>query len=199
MSENLRPFPTEIPLRDIPRAADRLLRPGGIVRVSDVTQLHLFEELIAEQIDLKHDHALWAGRERLSDLIRPSKFNGSIVDLELEVMQDPYGVLLDIQKEGRRFVGNRRQPTEASRDRIEQGKGFMLMATPRSSGRGAIGQIQAEIFYYPTDLHDTYRRGFSRLVTKPILEVGDFKKTNKRPEGVDLMLLKDVMGHSVED
>jgi hypothetical protein len=132
-----------------PSLADTL-QPGNIIEFADLTELTTFEDILAEDIEPMYDPIKWATRLALRDLIRPPKFNGTIADVRLEVMAEPYERLQDAPKRGWNVgPGNYKLSSEVAQELIARYRGFTLTATPKSSRPGRLGQIQAELWYYP--------------------------------------------------
>lgn len=133
-------------------SAEELLLPGNIISFGDITELAAFEEVLAHVVNPEHDVNLWAARIALRDLIRPPKFNGTIGNINLTVIENPYDRLLDAVDRGWRVgrgVAQRALSTEKSRQLIARFHGFGFTADAMSSGRGITGQIQTELWYYP--------------------------------------------------
>src|SRR4051794_30297011 len=76
------------------------LSPGDVIKLSNITELTAFEDMIVDIVQPDHNPDKWATREKLRDLIRPPRFNGTIADIELTVMADPYERLLDAPERG---------------------------------------------------------------------------------------------------
>jgi hypothetical protein len=138
-----------------PRLDD--LQPGDVIRFADITELATFEDIIADSVDPKHDPERWAARPALRDLIKPPTFNGTITNIELAVMANPYDRLLDANKRG--WKGSRKLQlgrhhelaSSVAAEFIPRYRGFILTAEPQSSRPGIRGQqIQAELWYFPT-------------------------------------------------
>jgi len=138
--------PDEIPR---PSLADTL-QPGSVIEIANMFELAAFEDLVASDIDPTYDPVMWATRIALKDLIRPPKFYGTIEDIKLEVMAEPYERLQDAKKRGWQLgPGNFGRKSENDKDAGQHYHGFVLTGTPKSSRPGQLGQIQAELWYYP--------------------------------------------------
>jgi hypothetical protein len=179
---------------DQPSRLEQLL-PGDVIDFADITELAAFEDGLADVVQPKHDPVLWAARRELRDLIRPPKFNGTIANVYLTVMANPYERLLDADMRG--WTGGPKMVLGKSHELSSQAAdlhasryiGFILTANAKSSGRGIIGQIQAEMWYFPIPptiasagknyrtqnrLSNNYGETIRRIVTKPRYEMGLF-------------------------
>lgn len=128
------------------------LKPGDAIEFADIAELVTFEDIIAKEVDSNYDPALWTGRQQLRGLLRPAKFNGRIVDIKLIMMNKPYQRLLDANQRGWNVGGSSRNRTLRTNDAEsleDRYKGFIFIADARSTGRGSMGQIQTELWYYP--------------------------------------------------
>lgn len=128
------------------------LQPGDVVKLSDITELPMFEDLVADQIDPTMSQAMrdaWSGRIAIRDLVRPPKFNGTIAYIELVTMDNPYDRLSNARERSWVFNSKGGVPNKIIEDERVIGSfiGFTFLAEARSSGRGVIGQIQAELYY----------------------------------------------------
>ncbi len=138
---------TEVPVPQVD-----LLQPGNIFELSDITELAAFEGLVAPEVDPFYNHILWQSRLPLKELIRPPKFNGTIANIKLTVMNNPYDRLLDANQRGWKFKSRaqtHKLQSDISKAQIPNYRGFVFTGDAKSSGRGTIGQVQAEIWYYP--------------------------------------------------
>jgi hypothetical protein len=132
------------------------LQPGNVIEFADIAELVAFEEVIASEVDPEYNPVIWASRQALRDLIRPPTFNGTMADIRLEVMADPYDRLLDARERGwkiGRGQGSFRLKSELAEELIPRYRGFTLLANPKSSRPGSLSQIQSELWYYPTPLY----------------------------------------------
>ncbi len=130
------------------------LIPGDFILLDDITQLPKIEDMVAEYIDPEATKSMrdaWCGRVAIKDLVRPPKFNGTIADVKLVVMDEPYERLFDAVERGWRFMKGRGSgvPVKRFSDGVTPDGffGFTFVANAKSTGKGTIGQIQAEIFY----------------------------------------------------
>ncbi len=152
------------------------LAPGTIISFGDATELSAFEDLLVAEIDPNQSERsleLWAGRVALKDLIKPPKFNGTIKDIRLEVMADAGNRLMDARDRGIAFGrsgGWAKQNLDSlARTNSEETKGFLFTAVAHSTGRGNIGTIGAEMWYWKikeTPFRITYQRKTGETVEK---------------------------------
>ncbi len=138
-------------MSDIKKFTLDSLQPGSSIQFSDATELHAFEDLLAPLVDSSYNAELWSGRTALNDLWRPEKFNGRITDLQLTVMSDPHDRLLDARERGWTIIKGRsyKRTTDETLNGIKNFVGFTFTGMARSTGRGNVGQIQAELWYGP--------------------------------------------------
>ena len=182
-------------------------QPGDVIKLANVAELAAFEDMIAGVVEPNYDPELWAARAKLRDLIRPPKFNGTIANIELTVMDDPYERLLDAPD---RDWSNASGKANTLSLKNAEGfapryKGFILTADARSSGRGSIGSIQAEMWYAPLigkkdkdsanyrRLRDSYGRTINRVVTKPKIQAEKFEAVNKESRKIGFDQLRKGM------
>jgi hypothetical protein len=133
----------------LPQSVDELL-PGDVIQFADITELVAFEDEIVAAVRPDYDHAMWAGRKPLRDLMRPPRFNGTIANISLLVMHDAYEQLQTAKDRG---IAMRITRRALSDENVliygPQYRGFVITADARSSGRGVVGQLQTEAWYYP--------------------------------------------------
>ncbi len=177
----------------------------NVFTFGDIKEVQMFEDVVARDVyEFKRpqDIAAWQGRAALSTLIRPPKFNGSLRNIEMHSMEDPYERLIDVNERGWTMRGGGgglaalRKDTDLA---AETTRGFILTADARSSGRGSIGQVQAEIWYmqarpaYDGALEVDRSAGspVARRITKPRLETTKFIEANERSRkmGMDVLRL----------
>jgi hypothetical protein len=136
----------------IPESIEELVA-GDVILLDDITKMALFEDLVAEGVDPSMNQLelnSWTGRVGIRNLLRPAKFNGNIGNIQLVKMNDPFGRLFDARQRGWSFGGSRvsipKNPTLDQEVR-DSYRGFTFTADASSSGRGIIGQIQAELWF----------------------------------------------------
>lgn len=203
------------------------LMPGDSIHFDDITQLPAFEDYIASMVDPDMTDSMqqaWNGRVALRDIVRPPKFNGSIRDIQLVVMEDPYDRLLDLKERGWKLNKSRLGNPTSQSDVVDSFQGFTFIADALSSGRGTIGQIQAEIWYNCVPLQKrparytaedgtskTARTGpktakivshtagasVQRRVTIPRIEADKFIQLNETSRQIGFEVLKQNMMHPI--
>ena len=138
------------------RSTSELFQPGNVIEIPDLNELILFEDLIAEDVDPDYDEYLWEARPDLEEyrLLVPTNFYGKLRSIELLVMENPYDRLLDANQRGWTFKKSSSKNLELTNELnqkllVPRYRGFALTAETHSSGRGVVGQIQAEMWYYP--------------------------------------------------
>lgn len=174
----------------------------NVISLSDVTELPQFEDIVAHDIYAfkKAEHLqAWQGRIALRNLIRPPKFNGSIHNIEMIAMEEPYDRLLDTVERGWFLPGYNNPRYDLDRAR-EETRGFVFSADAKSTGRGVIGQIQAEIWYMMVlrDKSGSFQLTRSnspvfRRMTKPKLETEKFIEVHEDARKVGLQVLRQNM------
>lgn len=190
-----------------------LLPPGTVIGLSDITQLPKVEDAIAFAIDPRLDPAAWEARENLRDLVRPPKFNGSIVNIVLEVMDEPYEQLRNARERGWKFIGSGShhglRTTEESRKSIDKYVGLKFMGEAQSTGRGMIGQIQAEMWYTPISARTSNDgsptevlkidggRTVKRFITRPRFEEKQFYQLRSVSRRIGYEVLKASLSNSI--
>lgn len=192
------PLPEEArdePAKKVDAAFPKLseLVHGDVIEFADIRELAAFEDLIAAEVDPKHEPEVWAARSKLRDLIRPPHFNGTIADIKLVVMADPYERLLDAKERGLKpGSGNYVLSSELAKSLIPRYRGFILTATPKSSRPGEFGQIQAELCYFPVPpslekagrtQHHSYKLKSGDVIRYTTTLRNDYIKRNNNQEG----------------
>lgn len=207
-------------MTDISPESFELLVPGDIIELKDQTELIPFEDVVALSIDRQMPEILpdittrlnlvaWAGRQTITELIRPQKprpFIGTIANIQLEVMADADERLADAQDRGWQVGRAATLPSVGLNVALlPLYRGFKFFAEARSSGRGTIGEIQSEIWYYPKHLKVNYKSGGTggqaidssagssvcRIVARPKMEVENFAKLDETSRRIGLALLKN--------
>ena len=165
--------------------------PGAVIEFADITELPLFEDQLAAEIDPEmtmREADAWAGRVAIRDLLRPTRptnFNGRFGDIVLTPMQEPYEQLITGPQRGIAFgykggLGGSSAilSSEHAPLQIPRYRGFTFLANAISTGRGVVGQIQAELFYYPVsvtgaaqykNVSNTGGASVKRVVSKPVV------------------------------
>lgn len=192
------------------------LQPGDVIEFADITELPAFEDMVAAAVDpdmFACYSANWAGRVPLREFIRPPNFNGTIADIRLEVMDQPYERLLDARERGWRLDGSQYERfSELGQQSISHYRGFTLMADAKSSGRGIIGHMQTELWYYPLSaiIGKNYNTGrvlkslsangglpIRRVVAKPKIGSETFIALNEHSRQIGFTVLRQAMQHPI--
>ena len=131
--------------------------PGDVLELDSIYELASIEDIIANNINPNMTTRQindWKDRANLKDLIRPSRFNGRISNINLDFMKNPYERLFDANERGLKFSKDlgipKRRTSFFSSETAELTTGFILTADASSSGRGVIGQIKTEVWYVPS-------------------------------------------------
>lgn len=161
------------------------LAPGDVVLFENLSQLSGFEDMVAEYIDPDMDYSAreaWAGRMAVKEMLRPPKFYGSVININLVAIPEPFDELVRAAREGGRFRGEKGVPIPKSisqnPDVMQSYLGFRFLADAKTSGKGVIGQIQAGLWYGKVPPDEVGRpkakthggRSVQRYVTKALLE-----------------------------
>jgi len=194
----------------IPQTSERPFKAGDVIEFGDITELAVFEDIIAPIVDPGYDPELWSCRPNVRDLIRPPKFNGRIGDIALTVMESPYENLLTASSRGLKIgsgCGSFRRTSDRANKEIKHYMGFGLTANASSTGRGVIGQIATELYYYPCprQVHEDYNyssgsltgEAIRRVVAKPKLETSKFIELEKTARWIGLETLRKAMMHPI--
>lgn len=143
MSEPIAPRPPE-------------LEPGTIIELSNIAELPVFEDAIAPYVEPEFDPEIWATRPPVDELLRPRingrLFYGSLGNITLAVMADPYEKLLSARDREWKLTsrGNLNRTGIDADQAIAHYFGVEFSAEAfTSSQRSAIGLVTAEMWYYP--------------------------------------------------
>ena len=186
------------------------LTPGTLIQLNSIADLAVFEDTIAEQIDPDMSPTMrvaWMGRAAIKDLIRPPKFNGTIANIGLVVMEEPYEQLLTARERGWKFNHGKTSQQISSKENVTNSlKGFTFIADAHSNGRGIIGQIQAELWFSEVPAYEKKNntqlqknttayggRSVRRIITKPKIEEEKFYKLQKESERIGWAVLRAEM------
>ena len=181
--ESVSPFPPEI-------------QPGTLIEFNDITQLAAFEDTIAPFVTSRYKPEYWESRRPLKDVLRVPEFNGRMSDIAMQVMEAPYERLLDARERGWKITGGSLARPQAPEDVIRHYMGFAYTANARSSGRGVVGQVQAEIWYAPNADPHGYGRAVKRTVTKPKFEEAAFRELDEHSRRIGFTALRYALIHA---
>src|ERR1700733_5001455 len=81
---------------------------GSIINLDNMTQLTPFEEMVADKVHpemraAQHLVTAWGSRLMLKECLRPAGFEGSLNDIMLVAMGDPYHRLCTVNERRLRF------------------------------------------------------------------------------------------------
>jgi hypothetical protein len=152
---------------------EQALPPGTVVDIGGQAELAPFEDIIAPFLKpgvwLRSDHESWAGRLALHTLIRPPGVHGTVSDISLTVMEDPYKQLTDAKERQWNIPGARNLPLpDAEAGRFYMG--FTLTAPGPVRAREPTW-IETEVYYAsrPPGVRRKDGNLFSRFVAVPQL------------------------------
>jgi len=157
------------------------LKPGNILPpVKDVSELALFESFLEYEIQPKGiwgEDEKWTIREPLKDLVKKftlngAKFNGSIKEIQFEVMPNPASKLLEANqsKQEAKFIFSEKLPYKPSAKRIAaiQSGTIGFVATIKfTSTKGLYGTVQSELWYTKMDSRSV--QDVNRYMTRPVV------------------------------
>jgi hypothetical protein len=189
--------------------------PNVPVKLANIDELPTAEDIAArfvdpEMTDEEWEH--WMGRRDIRDFVRPPKVYGTLANIELTPLEDPYETLEELQKEGfKRPAGSNRPPRPTSEQdrtyRLEHCLGFYLVADALSTGKGTVGEVQLGMWYVPTARKWDSRRGpqkqsmhtggrtVMRILTQSRLEKESFIRLGKDVARIALSDVRNSMLH----
>lgn len=186
------------------------LEGGDIISFDNMSHVAAFEDLLADHIDPQmtaNMHNAWQGRVAIRELLRVPDFNGRLANITMAVMEEPYERRLDARERGWKLPA--RTPPSAHPEVIDSYHGFSFFAEAKSSGRGRIGQIQAEMWYYAAPRYVGRESGFryskklvggasvGRLVTLPRFEKRAFVELQEEARRIAFLALQQGKAHSI--
>jgi hypothetical protein len=174
------------------------LKPGDIIPINDVSELALFESQLATEIQPNGIQGLeekWSTREQLKELVKKftlngAKFNGTVTDIQLEVMANPARKLLEANesKQEAKFIFSEKLPYKPSAIRIaaiQSGTIGFTATIGFKSTKGLHGTVQSEIWY--SRMSSRSIKDVNRYMTRPVV-VECFEANNEtvRPGAVPI-------------
>ena len=176
---------------------------GDSIELNDINQLSTVEDMVALEVVpnmTASQFTQWKGRVAVRDLIRPPKFNGSLANIYLEVIDEPYTKLLENNENGTKFVQSKGPANIADKNLetlIESSKGLKLTADAKSTGAGTIGTIQTELFYTPIfgngNIHSY--GPVRRFVTVPTIDKDAFAQLDDESKRIGFETLRKNIMH----
>jgi hypothetical protein len=149
------------------------LVPGTVFEFEDLELLHNFENAVGRVVDPEmtaEERQQWSDRQKLQALVKPEDFYGRLEEITLEVMEEPYQRMIDAIGRGWKFKRGTAHnisshDNEYNLSMQQEYLGFLFSALARSTGRGIIGEVRSELWYFPTALHswrmsDKYYRNY---------------------------------------
>jgi hypothetical protein len=194
-------------------------KPNVPISLADATELRAFEDIVAQAVDptmTKAESLAWEARTNIKDAIRPPKFNGSIANIELMPLDEPYEKLQTLHEDGWQVsrLGNRVPRPSTDRNtqhRLERCLGFHMIADAISSGRGVVGELQLGLWYLPIgriwepakgqqkNVSMNGGRSIVRVVTKPRHEPEAFMRLGKDSARIAVSALRQAMLHPLRN
>ena len=187
-------------------------RPGVAIQFESFSEVEAFENVVADLVDPNMSATEannWHSRDNLQEIvghpkIKGRQFNGRMLGIELVPMQKPYTKLLSARNNGWKLplnVSRIGSTNELDGDyRARRCFGFHFTAQATSTGRGAIGEIQAGLWYLPVTRHvasgniqkrtvTNGGRSVVRIVTQPRFEEENFIRLSEDSERIALDVL----------
>ena len=168
-----------------------------VITLDDASMLRDFEDVIALYVApwmTPTQNKTWEARTDIRDSLRPLKFNGRMANIALHSMEDPIEALRTVRERGFKFKSGQRLGSRLVRlrdlDEHEEVLGFSYTADAQSTGRGIIGQVQAELWYYPSRYENFSLGGVIRAVTQPKIETEDFIRLEDESRSMALSALR---------
>jgi|GEM_PF-2980198 len=128
------------------------LQPGDVVTFDNMDQLVAFEDYIVAVVKPDFDPDKWASRMPLKSHFVIPDFRGSMQNIELTALEDPIQAYKTTSERGYKGRFGAKLSTEKEELFGPHFRGFAFMANAVSSGIGTVGQIRAEMYYYPVTL-----------------------------------------------
>lgn len=201
------------------------LQPGDVVTFDTMSQLPLFEDMVALHIDeqmgnlnLEHythnalDLKAWAGRLSIKEILRIPKFYGQTRNLRLAVMDNPREQLATLHDRGLKLARHgaptvSKDPSNQEFGALYQGFEFTADA---SSSNGWQGQIQAELYYYPIPMimspYNTGHqkpssyggRNIHRVLSRPTqVAESEYFHHHEESKEIGFTVLREAMRHAI--
>ena len=156
------------------------LKPGDIKPFKNPSELALFESQLAAEIQSNGtwgEEEKWSIRAPLKELIKKftlngAKFNGTVKEIQFEVMPNPASKLLEANKSKQeaKFIFSEKLPYKPSAKRIAaiQSGTIGFVATIKfTSTKGLYGTVQSELWYTKTDSRSI--QDVNRYMTRPVV------------------------------
>ena len=197
------------------------IEPGTLIKLDDISELPAFEDLVADIIDPNMADAhlqLWDGRQHVRDLIRPKGFNGRYLNIVLESIPDPYEHLQSAKERGWTYPAGTVRRSEKIEEWVKDlYLGFTFSAEAYRSGKGTVGLIESELYYYPTssspprilmngprqgkfsyDSNSTNSKGsVGRFVLKPQYDPNKFMESNLASQAIGVAVLRSQLDYPI--
>ncbi|TAL14171.1 hypothetical protein EPN95_04160 [Patescibacteria group bacterium] len=164
-----------------PEITDWIQNPTNPLELEDPSLLADFEDELAMEMLPEMDsdnYTIWMSRVALKDIVRPPSFFGSIQEVQVTALDNPYERLLDARKRSLEFSddGGIIHINSRLRDFTQYMHAYSLSLTTASGIERTPGAIETEAWYVPTASFGTGKDGFQpirRSVAIPKLyEVG---------------------------
>src|SRR3989344_4046836 len=158
---------------DIPFAD---LRSDDTISLLDGVELNQFEaDIVAANLPPLVPDTLdrWATRDKLSDMIRPKRFYGTLGKVAVAIMSEPIEVLVHAP-------GGHNINLEWAK---EHTLGFQVFAELRSSGRGIIGTTTNGVIIHQR--RPMFNKGRGAYKSSIINNFGEYRRYIEKPYPVD--------------
>lgn len=183
------------------------------VALPNLTYIAQFEDVVAAQVypNMPPEcQARWGLRTPLRKHVQPRGFNGSVSNIVLTPMGQPVDMLRSASDRGvafRQAAGAPHLKEKLSQEELKHFFGFVLTADARSSGRGVISTLQAELYLYPRPFkvvdgrrvfHNNPDHAVLRALTIPELSVpGSIGEGLLASRALALQILRDNLSRPI--
>jgi hypothetical protein len=178
------------------------------IELQSIAELSQFEDVVAvDVIDphmTKEQRQNWASRVDISNFIAPRWYHGTLTDIVLTPMDDPFAVLRNAPNEGWRLPRGSasfgRGKEENQRYKAARCLGFALEAVANSTGRRGIGQLKAGLWFYPVSKATRVNYGgctVNRVVSVPKIENQGLEELRVQSERIALAALKRAIAYPI--
>jgi hypothetical protein len=180
--------------------------PDQPINRRTIAELAQFEDVVAMDVIDPHMNAEqkenWKARIGIDNLITPSWYHGTLTNIVLTPMEDPYGVLQNARDQGWKLhkgaASFKRGTPENQRYKAARCLGFAVDAVANSTGRGEIGRLRAALWFYPVATRVNYDGcTVNRVVSVPDIVNQDLEAVREESEQIALAALKRAIAYPI--